>query len=54
MLSLPSDLPSGGWSITRKDVKLHQVIGKGEFGGKHFFIYFFFFVPTTVNKLVFE
>lgn len=31
---LSSELPTGGWSMNRKDVKLHQVIGKGEFGGK--------------------
>jgi len=26
--------PTGGWSMNRKELKLQQVIGKGEFGGK--------------------
>lgn len=25
---------TGGWSMNIKDLKLHQVIGKGEFGGE--------------------
>ena len=26
---------TGGWSLNRRDLKLHQAIGKGEFGGKY-------------------
>lgn len=36
---------TGGWSLNRKELKLHQVIGKGEFGGrlhleKHLLIFY--------------
>lgn len=29
-----SPVSSGGWALNRKDLKLLQTIGKGEFGGE--------------------
>lgn len=54
LLSSIYSLLAGGWALNRKDLKLIQSIGKGEFGGKDYCnnVVVVFFLSTHVKIIV--